>query len=1524
MFQDRDLEEHLQDNNTLSVESLIIAEWNLNSQENILQCGNYRYRPNEEGSIFNELSNVFDPEDLGNFYTDATQSSTVSSYTVNTNGEDLIFTSIEKDRELYYSLKDCFEPYRPRSGINKVLWFNGKHIDTIRSEGRPRYYISSRADQFKYWTSYRKEEGFERGISFANGQQDEIGHVIEDSVPFVVYKEPVTANRIVLKMQTNLSNETEKQIRTLDGRSIIDPLTDRNSSSIPKIWEVQYLDDNNVWNTAAAFDQTSTRIDGSDIVDSDGYVELYYGIIIPEEYRTSFHFVDYLKHSSQLANGISNGESYIIGSSDSNAGQLYIWSLEEQDWEVYEANFGFSLYETDDTKRLGIVKNVVNPRYYVNSINETVYHEFAFVKGLRIKVDSIFGVEKPFDLIEISPRFKIDFSEYTTAFDVIKSVALSSTDLPVGGLIASNGTITAINFNGAFDTNNVFNRETGLGSLTSKLIGPNIKFDIYETIKNVKGFDKYIPIKTFYSEDFSSGSKVQESFQIELRDFFFRLESMKAPTIFLKNITLTAAVAVVLDNIGFSNYVFKKLGSESDPVIPYFFVEPDITVAEVLNRLAIATQTAMFFDEFNNFTLMSKEFFIPKSYERQEDLVLFGQKTGDNLPNIISIDNTETKIINDGQINYVTRYIQRIPSSLNQATKVDEDRTYIYKPTLLWEVSGQEETKTINEKAKNTSNYALGAAALNSDLTDQVPTVVNNQIIDNIIDLGENVYWLPRFQGYLYANSEIIKYSAVEYAISGGAVGLDVGRFKIIESDNLFTIIDIKKDNEFVAEFEFAASETESLSKAKKRVKQEALNRIVTLSDTKALSSNTRGASRSTVFIKNNQEYQKYFANLPFNGKMYPTGNVKIYCEPFYEELSGATEYELEPGVVYKNGQVKKHGRAQFGTSLQHHRSGLDPYWSDNNNVRGCKMSSQFIFSTTPTEKIQYPTLGNINNPAGVNNVVSQQSSRNGIVANFMRQVVPDDDFVKSARTTSAGTIQSSALVFNGPSPIPAELTAKDFVSYVYKNFDDDHDYRHFGTRMRIVGRPEINEKFQTPANASEYFVVPSRGAGDDVIISGGSGGIAAMINPETNVGYYFEICSLTSDKLHDYTRVNESNNETVSVIHNIIFYKVVTGQSGEAIPVKLYGGIAQILVDTGKFVGMDRVAKDENPTVYDLAIEYENVGSARKFYLYINNTIIAIVDDLSPLPIYNSMALFVRGSSKCMFENVYALKNLQSKETGKPIVQEIPQVFGKKEILSSDALRKYAMSGILQATYLSGISAENSPKYEMFYDEFGTIMRECAYFNVKYDQAYPAFLAFLAPTFNKEKTYTTSGFYAGSYGAEFLIFNSTDKAIVLDETSGNYLRIIGVSFTQDTSQVLTVDDYFAKLSNFSDPIVYDNAFRSPEKVSKVYDGIQESRSKYGKFAFSLDSHYIQNYDAASNLMEWIVDKTLRKRKKIGLNIFGTPTIQLGDLVKINYEIGSEGNNYNFVNEDTKFVVYSISYNRTASGPTMSLEVIEI
>ena len=431
------------------------------------------------------------------------------------------------------------------------------------------------------------------------------------------------------------------------------------------------------------------------------------------------------------------------------------------------------------------------------------------------------------------------------------------------------------------------------------------------------------------------------------------------------------------------------------------------------------------------------------------------------------------------------------------------------------------------------------------------------------------------------------------------------------------------------------------------------------------------------------------------------------------------------------------------------------------------------------------------------------------------------------------------------------------------------------------------------------------------------------MLNPETNNGYYFEIIALTEDNIGAYLKTNTKGESEFS-INNIVFYKIQKdATNSNAIPVKLWGGLSKILVDDGKFTGQYRITGEENPTVYDLAVEYEDIGKIRRFYLYVNNKLIRTVDDPSPLPIYNNMAIFTRGSSRVMFENVYALSQNYSQNTVSTVGETVSQAFGDNKIDASESFRKYAMSGVVQSSYLTGISSTNPPKYNMYFEEFGSIMRECAYFDIRYDRAYPALYSKISPTFNRIKGYSVSGFQADSYGAEFLIFNSTDMILNLDETSGNFLTIQGIAFTQDTTHKFTVDEYFKKRGNLSDPELKGSTLvRSPLIEKAKYDEIRQSRMVYGKNEFSIDGAYIQTQDDAEALMGWIINKTMHPKKSIGLNIFSIPTIQLGDIVTVNYK--NEDGLDLVTSDDTRFVVYNIEYSRNDSGPNMSIYLSEV
>jgi hypothetical protein len=96
----------------------------------------------------------------------------------------------------------------------------------------------------------------------------------------------------------------------------------------------------------------------------------------------------------------------------------------------------------------------------------------------------------------------------------------------------------------------------------------------------------------------------------------------------------------------------------------------------------------------------------------------------------------------------------------------------------------------------------------------------------------------------------------------------------------------------------------------------------------------------------------------------------------------------------------------------------------------------------------------------------------------------------------------------------------------------------------------------------------------------------------------------------------------------------------------------------------------------------------------------------------------------------------------------------------------------------------------------------------------------------------------------------------------------------------------------------------------------------YGRNEFSLSVPYIQDTDSANELMGWIISKIMKPRKSVGVDIFAMPTLQLGDIVEIDY-VSNEGVNQVSLAGD-RFVVYNIDYKRGDAGPEMTVYLSEV
>lgn len=1518
MFVNDTLKEHLLRSATIKGQSTIIAEWNMNYADNIVRVGNYRYRPLEGvAAKYGTVPSFYDSLDEGNFYTGATDSDIVIDGGIDETSTPMLLRQPKEKEKLLYSLEDCLGRFRPRSGINKVRYGITPYIHHSNPDMalRPRYYMAHKNDPFKYWTSYRLENGTEYGIANASplGQNH-----INDAAPFVVYNTPVAANRIVLKMQTNVGTVDQSPQFNLAGE-IADPLYGNSNKTTPAEWHIDVLIGSN-WETIKSFNGTSLRANGQPIIAEDGYVEVGYGLVVPEKYENIFVYAGELASVDALPTSASSGDAYLIKTSNNDIGTYYIWTT--GGYEVFTPEYGWKLIEEDISINTPLISDLGNPEAYSDPISSSIrYREFQYIRGIRIVVKRMNKFNSVFDLIEMSPRIVANISDITESFSISKIASdLGTAGLPVGQLLASVGSLSLFDVSQAFSENN-FN------SIVPMTAFKNMKVRFYESIFDGNEY-YFIPVKTMYADQFPVINSTTRMVSIELRDFYAYLESVSAPQLLLTNVSSSYAIATVLDYIGFTNYEFKRVAGEKEEIIPFFFVDSNQSVAQVLQNIAVSTQSAMFFDEYNNLVVMSKNYMMPSEEERSTDLTLlgtddfisYGPVENNNLElqvaNIIDISTQEDSIFNDGKILFTTRYIQKSQASTKQAYMLDSQKTWIYKPVLLWEAVGEENIKSQNEQQATQNAFALTAIPLKSNLTSDLPRVSNGRLINNIVDFGEAVYWLGRYNGYFYANGEIIKFDAIEYSVPG--------------------IID-------------------------------------------------------AVWITNTQDYQNYFSKITFKGKMYPTGRVRIYSEPNYKVVDGTTLLQEGDVAKHGRGQfgtevvahfagvdpgwtdgsrirgIGVNSKFLFDTITNNEPDVVEALGEVPANLRNGILTAKAELKTL-YENINFLNQELLQNPgdattiAAISSIQADVDALNATIASDMKDLydilidssnyLNSDDANSQAQraqvtgkiknflsyayeselqengqlATDTQMVQASALVMDGAGSANPIYSPINHITYAYSSIQSESgevtttnkQFTHFGTRMRILGKVGPTDSEQQAFGSMTYLTVETDNPEDRPNISGGSGGVAGLLNPETGEGYYFEIAALDASNVEQFKA------------GNVFFYKIVAsntssndfGYEKTALPQLLWRGVSSIVVDSGDFVGQSRVFAQETQTVYDLAFEYvDNVDGTRTFYLYLNGAQIGTVTDTTPVVAGNATALFIRGTSKCMFENIYALASNYSQNPALKLSPVINSAFGTDVVNINDSFSKYAISGLVQSTYLSGLSPSETPKYNIYYDEFGTIMREAAYLNVRYDKAYPALYSRIVPNITKLKSYNISSYYGGAYGAEFLVFNATDTVIAMDSSTGTPLQIQGIAFTQNSENELTVDEYFNKNSDLSSPQVESGlVVGSPLSFKQRYQEIKNTRVTYGKNEFVIEAPYIQSRDTANSLMKWLSTKIMKPRKSIGVDIFAMPILQLGDIVQVDY---SSEDIYQ-VSPSDRFVVYQIDYSKTVDGPVMKIFLSEV
>jgi len=252
------------------------------------------------------------------------------------------------------------------------------------------------------------------------------------------------------------------------------------------------------------------------------------------------------------------------------------------------------------------------------------------------------GQNASFNLIAIEAHYEVDFSDRLIGVSDEFDMSDVSQLYPVGTITSNQATVTLDNTDHLLNYDNV-------SSPYYKIMERNVEFNL-EYIYTISGTQYSVQQFKMYSETWQVGD--DDTVTVDLDDYSKFLKDIKPNQIFYENNPVTQLVWRVCDSIGFNDYDIQLEDITVDHIIPVFWTTGEQTVWEVLNSLAEATQTAIYFDGFGKLQVRTRE--AAFNTAATPAATLYGQLTSGNLANIISLDQNQDFETNKVNVIYRT------------------------------------------------------------------------------------------------------------------------------------------------------------------------------------------------------------------------------------------------------------------------------------------------------------------------------------------------------------------------------------------------------------------------------------------------------------------------------------------------------------------------------------------------------------------------------------------------------------------------------------------------------------------------------------------------------------------------------------------------------------------------------------------------------------------------------------------------------------------------------------------------------
>lgn len=220
------------------------------------------------------------------------------------------------------------------------------------------------------------------------------------------------------------------------------------------------------------------------------------------------------------------------------------------------------------------------------------------INGLRLQITSLSQPDAHLNLIELSARLESDLSDYITSYSTAFSLSEPNFITPLGKASSNEASVGMANFEGLFNNDNTL-------SPYYDLIDKNalVTLDLEYDLTKFGGGIERVREATMYVDQWDG--ELEQTVRLKDASKFFQEE--KVPSILLENVTVGEAIWRICDAIGFTNYVYDRKSTDPASTLQYFWTDSQETVWETFQKLAEATQCAIFFDEFGTLRVQTRE-----------------------------------------------------------------------------------------------------------------------------------------------------------------------------------------------------------------------------------------------------------------------------------------------------------------------------------------------------------------------------------------------------------------------------------------------------------------------------------------------------------------------------------------------------------------------------------------------------------------------------------------------------------------------------------------------------------------------------------------------------------------------------------------------------------------------------------------------------------------------------------------------------------------------------------------------------